>query len=128
MKYLIRIICIMFMTNQVWALEEIYQLGDKYLPVIINQKNHTTLSKNCESKKCTALKILKEVSIKKIDSQAFSGGKNPGAVICSSTKEGKVIYLKDLSGNENTFCIFADKSMASSGTLEFYARKNDGEK
>jgi len=75
--------------------------------------------------KCEALKALKRVSLKTIPSEKFSGGKNPGAVICTESAKGRIIYLKDLSGNENTFCAFDDKSLVATSTIAIYARQND---
>lgn len=107
------------------AYEEIWKLGEHFLPMEKNESKKILISKNCNSESCEALKVLKTISLKTIPSEKFAGGKNPGAVICTESAKGKIVYLKDLSGNENTFCFFSDKSMVSSGTLAVYANKND---
>lgn len=110
------------------AYEEVWKLGDHFLAMEKNEAKNILISKQCTEGKCEAQEVLKKVSLKNIPAEKFAGGKNPGAVICTESAKGKIVYLKDLSGNENTFCFFEDKSMVSSGTLAVYANKNDGGK
>lgn len=110
------------------AYEEVWKLGEHFLPMEKSETKNLLISKQCYEGSCEALKVLKTVSLKNIPAEKFTGGKNPGAVICTESAKGKIVYLKDLSGNENTFCFFEDKSMVSSSTLAVYASKNDGGK
>jgi aerobic-type carbon monoxide dehydrogenase small subunit (CoxS/CutS family) len=110
------------------ASEEVWKMGDKFIPFLRDDKNKTLVSKDCEDGKCQAVLVLKKVSLKKITADKLAGGKNPGAVVCHEVDDGKVIYLKDLQGNENTFCFYKDKSMVSASTLYIQAQKNDGDR
>lgn len=108
-----------------FSYEEVWKLGDHFLPMEKNEAKNILISKMCINGKCEAMVALKKVSMKQIPAESFSGGKNPGAVACTESVKGKIIYLKDLNGNENTFCAFEDKSMVSTNTLTIYARQND---
>lgn len=124
MKSLV-LLSFLLMSLQIHAYEEVWKLGDHFLPMEKNEAKGILVSKMCMSGSCEALKALKKVSFKKIPAEKFSGGKNPGAVACTESAKGKIVYLKDLSGNENTFCFFEDKSMVSTGTMANYAGQND---
>lgn len=124
MKSLV-LLSFLFVTVQVHAFEEVWKLGDHFLPMEKDEAKGILISKSCLTESCAALKALKKVSLKKIPSEKFSGGKNPGAVACTESVKGKIVYLKDLNANENTFCFFEDKSMVSTGSLAVYAGQND---
>jgi len=115
----------LLMALPVFSYEEVWKLGDHFFPMEKNESKNLLISKSCLEEKCEAMKALKKVSLKPISSDKFSGGKNPGAVICTESAKGRIVYLKDLSGNENTFCAFEDKSLVSTGTIAIYARQND---
>lgn len=108
-----------------FAKEEVWKMGDHFFELSNDEKIGLLISKNCQKKNCEALKFIKKVSLKNISSDKLSGGKNPGAVLCHDSKIGEVIFLKDLNGNDNSFCLFKDKSMISSASIENQARKND---
>lgn len=122
MKFLFLIL----ITFNVYAFEEIFKLGDHFLPFIVMNNKHIVISKNCKHLKCDAIKILKKISYKHIPTN--NGGMNPGSALCNSIPNSKNIVLKTLSGNEQSFCMMKDKSMISTGSLEFYANKNDRNK
>lgn len=124
MKSLV-LLSFLFSTFNLYAYEEVWKLGDHFLPMEKNEAKGILISKICLTESCEAQKALKKVSLKNIPSEKFSGGKNPGAVACTESVKGKIVYLKDLSGNENTFCFFEDKSMVSTGTIATYASRND---
>ena len=104
---------------------DIWKLGKQFVEFSKDENAGTMLSSFCEHKECDARKALKNISFKNINTEALKGGKNPGAVLCHQMKEAHLVYLKDLQGNENTFCQFKDNSMASSSTLATFARRND---
>lgn len=107
------------------ATTEIWKMGNRYFQFSRNASTGLLVSKSCEQKKCHAIKILKTLSFKKLSPNKFTDGKNPGAVLCHELKNTQVIFLRDLNGNDNSFCLFSDKSIISSGSLELEARKND---
>lgn len=119
------LVLMVMLSTQTHAYEEVWKLGDHFLAMEKNEAKKILISKSCVSKSCEALQALKKVSLKSISSAKFSGGKNPGAVACTESVQGKIVYLKDLNGNENTFCVFPDKSLVSTSSLAVFAEKND---
>jgi hypothetical protein len=109
----------------IMASTEVWKMGEHYFEFERTELPSLLISKNCANKPCEAKNILKIVSLKNITSKDLTGGKNPGAVICHKLKNANLVYLRDLKGNDNSFCLFADKSFVSSGSLEIQARKND---
>ncbi|MBC7539314.1 MAG: hypothetical protein H7281_10865, partial [Bacteriovorax sp.] len=108
-----------------FASTEVWKMGGHFFEFSRNDSTGLLISKSCEQKKCEASKILKTISLKKLTAEKFSGGKNPGAVLCHELKNAQVVFLRDLKGNDNSFCMLSDKSFVSSGSLEIEARKND---
>ena len=90
--------------------------------------NRITISKNCVKKKkiqpCMAYKALQASSFQLFNEEELRGGANPGAVICKALK-GKIIIGVDEDSNENSFCMFEDKSIIDNGSLDYYATQND---
>lgn len=102
--------------------EEVWKAGIRFVPLIRNQKDNLLYSKSCIDKKCDAFVKTKNISWKDYNKElSNSGGKNPGAVLCKEVLKQNIIYLKDLRGNENTFCLFQDKSFISSSSLSYMA-------
>lgn len=100
--------------------EEIWKSGDHFISLIREDNTHFLYSENCKNKKCAAIIKTKNVSLKRDDKTIHdSSGKNPGSVICKKIFNQVVFYLKDIQGNENTFCLFPDKSFISSSSLFF---------
>jgi hypothetical protein len=73
--------------------------------------------------RCEAIKKLKILSLKKLKDELF-GGANPGAVACQKVG-GRSVIAVDSKMNQLSLCLFQDQSLASSGTLHYYARQND---
>lgn len=116
----------LFAASSVQAETEIWKMGDRFFELTRDQKTNALISKNCVSNNnCSASKFIKKVSFKKLQPSLFSGGKNPGAVLCHESKDADIIFLKDLKGNDNSFCLFNDKSMVSASSIEIAAKKND---
>lgn len=69
-----------------------------------------------KNSKCDALKFFKTKNkIKKITIGA--GGANPSSLVCKSLKL-PVTVLKDAKNNEQSFCVFPDKSVVNSDAIE----------
>lgn len=87
-----------------------------------------TVSAPCKkaekSELCPNLNFLKTLSLKKIKENAVD--KNPGSVICKKLLDGKVYIGIDANNNEASFCKLKDNTYIDSGTLTYYAEKNDG--
>jgi hypothetical protein len=122
MKLMIVLLC--FYSLQVMAGSEVWKLGDKFFEFNRDEKNSLLISKSC-NQKCDAYKLLKKVSLKSLSSAKLTGGKNPGAVLCHESEGAEILFLKDLNGNDNSFCFLKDKSFVSSSSLEIAAGKND---
>ncbi len=118
-------IILVFLSLSAFAQTEVWKMGNRFFEFNHDEKSGLLISKNCMEKNCEAKKFLKKVSLKNMSVQKFSGGKNPGAVLCHEDQKAEVIYLKDLKGNDNSFCLFKDKSMVSSSSIESEAKKND---
>jgi hypothetical protein len=73
---------------------------------------------------CQAVQALGRVSEKGIEGEAFSGGKNPGSVLCKISLQGQVEIATDPAGNEQSLCRFQDGSYVSTGSLVAWARAN----
>ncbi len=81
--------------------------------------------KNAEKNKlCSELSFLNTITLIKIKSGA--GSQNPGSLICNKLLQGKVYIGIDQNNNENSFCRIKDDLYIDSGTLTYYADKNDG--
>ena len=124
------IVCLNFLSMTIYATAiESWFLGEKEYRFFRDPQNNALLSIDCIDKKCDAKNELAKITFKGLKSEAFAGGKNPGAVLChQSVNKGNVVFLRDKNGNDNSFCVFADKSMTSSSTLTIFARKNDENK
>lgn len=114
-----------FLSSSAQAVEEVWKLGSKFIPLSQNAEKQWLISLHCEKKQCDAIKALKEISLKLLSPGDLIGGKNPGAVLCHKLPKAGVIFMYDLQGNQNSFCQFEDGSMVSSSTMVIYAEKND---
>ncbi len=85
-----------------------------------------TISASCvesgKMKDCQARKALDIVKLSLLEKDYL--GRNPGAMLCSNQLGGLVVWAKDKTGNERTFCKFKDSSLIGSGSLFFYGNKN----
>lgn len=106
-------------TKQIWS-----KGNDHYL-FNLHSSTNVLISENCfneevslEKSSCDAAKILKQKKTLVVPGNAFSGGKNPGAVACGVALKKQVIVLKDSKNNENSFCVFDDQSMISAINLQ----------
>jgi len=89
-------------------------------------QQHILVSSDCVNFKCEGIQHLKEVSIKAIRNKLIQG-KNPGSVICLEQLKGELVFGTNNHGM-NSFCKFKDNSLIDTGTLTFYANRNDKER
>lgn len=106
-------------SNQLWSKGKDHFLFSYHAP------SNLLISENCfnekvslEKSNCDAAKILNQKKSLTLASADFSGGKNPGAVVCGVGLKKQVIILKDSNENENAFCQFDDLSMVSAIELQ----------
>ena len=69
------------------------------------------ISKSClkEDTDCDALKAYQNPRKGKVG----PGGSNPGSAVCKDFFKGFVNVAKDEKGNEESFCVFKDKTVLS---------------
>lgn len=81
-----------------------------------NDTHKGWFSKNCDSGKCEAISFLalaKKTKLKKIQPDS----KNPSVRFCHE-KQIPIEILRDKEGNEQSYCLFPDKSLVDSNTVE----------
>ncbi|HAR42241.1 MAG TPA: hypothetical protein DCS07_06370 [Bdellovibrionales bacterium] len=76
---------------------------------------------------CLAYSAVSKVSLKRFEGESY-GGMNPGSIACSKSASGSVVIGIDSQRNERSFCEFKDGSLIDTGTLNYYARKNDSDR
>lgn len=117
--------CLLFFANyKIYAQEALWKSGGTFISVFDDAKTNLLYSTSCLKNPCEALKLSKNVTWGALPKDSTIGGKNPGAVLCKEVLKQRIIYLKDMQGNENTFCVFKDKSFISSSSLSVIADQN----
>lgn len=98
---------------------EIWRVGKLHYPFLRDKTTRALLSTHCLNKKksCEAYQAVLKKNTIVLKETDRNGGKNPGAVVCKKTHGGEVLILRDAAGNENAFCKFKDKSIASVSDL-----------
>ena len=97
----------------------IWRVGNLHYPFLKDKRTNAMFINNCLKNKngCEAYQaVLKKNTIVLKESDR-TGGKNPGAVVCKKSYGGEILILRDAAGNENAFCKFKDKSIASVSDL-----------
>lgn len=89
--------------------EAVYRMAGKEY-AFQRTANGDLISKEC--KDCMASKLKPKYARVKI-----TGGMNPGAVLCKKALKSEVVIGVDKEGNQQSFCLFKDKSMVSTGSL-----------
>lgn len=125
MKIFYRLLFLFLTIQPLFAQELLWKSGNTFVAVFDDKKSNLLYSATCTKKACEALNSTKNISWKLLPKDATIGGKNPGAVLCKEVLKQRIIYLKDLQGNENTFCLFKDKSFISSSSLSVIADQNE---
>lgn len=100
--------------------QQIWSMGQNHYIFFVDQESKTLISKSCVDKKKDCM-ALKEKSLPRhmvFSKDQLSGGKNPASLICSIAHHGEVLVLKDLKGNENSFCLFKDNTIIDAHNLE----------
>lgn len=88
------------------ALEDF--LGKKY--EVVTLENNREVSAICLKEDC----IAKSIEIK--HGKALDG-EDPAAVACIESLKGAPLQLHDGNHNEQSFCVFSDKSMLGFGSI-----------
>jgi len=104
--------------------ETLWKVDGGYVAIFEDPKTKLIYSASCKKYKCKSLIESKKVSWKSLSEDSLLGGKNPGAVLCKESLRKNIVYLKDLQGNESTFCHFEDGSLISSSSLIQIADEN----
>ena len=103
-----------------------YHISEHDVDFVSDSGKHLTLSKQCLKGAelfCLAFESTKKASLKSIYGR-LQGGVNPGAVICRGVG-GQVIVGVDSEKNENSFCLFSDRSLIDNGSLVYFGSNND---
>lgn len=83
-----------------------------------NQELKTWISERCvNTKTCDAYKFLKSPKKSVALVADLNGGRNPAAMYCHQLKY-EVLILRDKNKNEQSFCVFKDKSMIDVNAVE----------
>lgn len=123
--YLLLVFCQIISINTTTAQESLWKAGNTFIALYDDTDTKLLYTASCKKYPCEALSLTKNISWKSLPKDSTLGGKNPGAVLCKEVLKQKIIYLKDLQGNENTFCLFKDKSFISSSSLSILADQNE---
>lgn len=106
-----------------------YLLGGAWVEFITDDSQALTLSRSCRTKArkkgpgCQAFRALARATL--VGLRADEGlGTNPGVLICGKLA-AEVMVGTNGRGDENAFCRFKDGTWVDTGTLHYYARKND---
>ena len=91
-----------------------YKLNEK---VCFDKTIKAWISEKCSS--CDAEKFFK--SKKEITLPISGDGRNPAALLCHKLKL-EVVVLKDSQNNEQSYCIFPDKSLVDANAVERHMR------
>ncbi len=107
-----------------------WSIGNNRFVTQIMEKTGWLVSQQCFSgeflvKECMAISFAKQASLKNISRESRQGGKNPGSLLCKTFPNTKVFIAYDDNGNQNSFCLFKDRSFISNSSLVKAALKND---
>lgn len=107
------ILLLTFFVNTTYASELVFYKENKKFLFNYAIERQLIISKDC--KNCQAEQALKKV--KKVELK--SGGANPGALICENQLKAEIVILNDFEKNQNSFCLFKDKSMIGLSSLTY---------
>lgn len=98
---------------------EIWRFEKKHYLLIHEPQDQYPVSEHCIEKinSCKALETLQENKKYTLKKDVLSGGKNPGAIVCSEILKENVLILSDSLGNVASFCQFKDGSSISTQAL-----------
>ena len=80
-----------------------------------NDTHKGWFSENCRDGKCEAISFLKVAKTSK--PKTVSDSRNPSVQLCHD-QNLKIEILRDDLGNEQSYCVFADKSLVDSNTID----------
>ena len=98
------------------ALAAEWRVGTTYFRSVEDKASGWVLSPGCNSQ-CAAWMAAKKAHAMTPSKEQLAGGKNPGSVLCHQFRGANVLIAVDGSGNQQSFCVFADKSFISTASL-----------
>lgn len=104
---MIKILLILFVSTVSATTEIRFNIGGT--EVTFARIDNFLVNSACE-KNCEAYKQALKFKSQKISSQDRQGGKNPASVKCTKYLAGEVVFGQDREGNQQSFCLFPDKS------------------
>lgn len=93
-----------------------YQMKEK---LCFDQSVKGWMSEKCSNSKCEAKEFFAEK--KKLPKPKGVNGQNPAALYCHHLKLD-IVILKDAHNNEQSFCMFKDKSVVDANAIERFVR------
>lgn len=93
-----------------------WRIGTTYFKSVEDPSTGWSLSPGCNSR-CEAWVAAKSAAKFALSKEKRAGGKNPGSVLCHEFKGASVIVAVDAAGNQQSFCVFPDKSFISTASL-----------
>ncbi|MFN8791433.1 MAG: hypothetical protein ACK5Y2_08270 [Bdellovibrionales bacterium] len=109
--------------------EELFQIDGKQVKFFRYEEMRISISKECkkliDKKLCDNIDFLSNITLSKAGISG-TGSTNPGSIICKKLLHGSVVIGRDNENNENSFCRLKDGTYIDSGTLTYYATKNEG--
>lgn len=101
-------ILISFISLSAFASETFkYEIGTT--TVIFHKEDSFIVNRSC-LQKCQAYKQALKHKDQQVSPQDRVGGKNPSSVKCTKYLGGDVVFGSDDGGNQQSFCLFTDKS------------------
>lgn len=93
-----------------------WRIGTTYFKSVEDPSTGWVLSPGCDAD-CEARGAAKKAAKFALSKEKRAGGKNPGSVLCHQFKGASVIVAVDAAGNQQSFCVFPDKSFISTASL-----------
>lgn len=102
-----------------WNLETFALDGNPPLGFLRIESQQLLISKDCLQNngklRCAAFTALNHASLRRVR-ELQKGGAHPGALICEKLG-GYVLVGENQHGDQNSFCLFDDRSSVSTGSL-----------
>ena len=93
----------------------------------VEKENHLNYSQNCLDRQgkvtCKVLLQLSRYNLRELGKPLQ--GVEPGVALCTRILGGEIAIARDARGNETSFCALPDSTFIGTGTLTYYASKNE---
>lgn len=95
-----------------------FTIEGKKKELCLHDAEKVLVSKDCETKKCEALKSFHQKKFKAVSmtTKELLGGKNPSTLLCKKINGKLILGISELK-HEEYFCVFPDKSYISTSSL-----------